>query len=97
MTSLLKSDWLRDFLLERLRKADSFPTELATKNARPMQITEVQPSSFNLTDTQQFMQYREPGDKNKHVTGRISDQHTCITCQFSAECCNEWETEYLDF
>ena len=41
MTSVLKSDWLRDVLLERLRKADSFPTDLATKNARPLQITEV--------------------------------------------------------
>jgi hypothetical protein len=93
MTSVLKSDWLRDFLLDRLRKADSFPTDLATKNARPLQITEVLPSPFHLTDTQQFMQYRELGDKKKHVTGRISDRHTWLTCQFSAECCNEWEAE----
>ena len=97
MTSVLKSDWLRDFLLERLRNADRFPTDLATKNARPLQIIEVLLSPLSLIDNQQFIQYRELGDKNKHVTGKISDRHTCITCQFSAECCNEWETEYLDF
>jgi len=95
MTLLLKTSWLRDLLLERLRNADKFPTDLATKSGRPMQIGEVLPFLFNLTDMEQFSQFRNLGEKNKHVTGMISDRYTFITCQFSAECCNEWEAGYF--
>jgi hypothetical protein len=90
MSLALKTDFLHQFLLTQLKEAKSFPTQLR-RSGHPMQIIQVSTECLSFILTMQFTQYRDNGESDKAMVGAVSDKFTCITCQFSAECCNEYE------
>lgn len=89
MTLVLKTDFLQNVLFTQLQKADSFPVHLK-RSGYPIQIIQVHAQCFVLM--MQFTQYRGKGESDKAMVGSISDKYTWITCQFSAECCNDFES-----
>ena len=90
---LRKSGWLRNLLIEGLCNANSFPTKLPLTHV-PLHIIHTHP---DVPDKQKLRQYHQTGDETQVTVGKISNRHTCVTCYFSAACCNEFEDRYCDF
>jgi hypothetical protein len=88
MAMVLKSEFLKSFVLQRLTDTNTLPVGLPPSSAL-LQVIQVNPPPPDLPN--KFTYYREKGETDKSIQGVLSDQYTRINAQFSAECCNEFE------